>query len=116
MLMELAVVMALSPGNWDGFAGNTDEAEVNVSATLEDQHKLISSSNGSTATDTVYWRANPALCLLSDLTGFVTELARRAPRARSSRTRRRSAPTATPSRRSSARNGCRRATSALPSS
>jgi hypothetical protein len=58
--------------------GNTeaDSGQVKVSATLEDQHKLISSSsNGSAPTDTVYWRANPALCLLSDLTGFVTELA-----------------------------------------
>jgi hypothetical protein len=74
-----AVLNTSGPGDdkpiYESQIDDSAKPQVNVSATLEHQHKLISSSNGSAPTDTVYWRASPALCLLSDLTGFVTELA-----------------------------------------
>lgn len=51
------------------------DPRVNVSATLREQHDLVSSSSGSSPSDVVYWRATASLCLLTDIAGFVTELA-----------------------------------------
>lgn len=53
-----------------------DKDSIDAVATLEDEQGLVaSSSNGSSPSDDVYWRATPSLCKLSDLAGFVTRLA-----------------------------------------
>lgn len=61
------------PAGW-GNSGYTQGEEVTVAATLEDQADAVGSST-SGQSDYAYWRADPALCVLADLPGFVTELA-----------------------------------------
>lgn len=74
-LLTVGAHMAHAGDSWGQLSGHAKDQEVNVEATLEEQHDLVSSSNGSSPSDVVYWRASASLCLLTDIAGFVTELA-----------------------------------------